>query len=80
MQINHFNNAGQSSFKINLEAVLIGNGIMSFDYLQESEYDFNIDRSFVDPEIISIYHSACKYDPDSAGCRYFQIEYAKGTE
>jgi hypothetical protein len=39
-----------------------------------------IDRSFVDPEIIPIYKTSCQTDPDSAGCRYFTLEFDKGTE
>ena len=39
-----------------------------------------IDRKFVDPEIVPIYQSSCLTDPDSAGCRFFEIEYNKGTE
>ena len=65
---------------INLKALLIGNGVMSFKYLQDSTYEFTIARRFVDPEIVHVYESSCRYDPESAGCRFFQIEYDKGTE
>jgi len=53
---------------------------MSFETLQDSTYEYMIDRSFVDPEITPIYYQSCKSDPDSAGCRYFRIEFDKGTE
>lgn len=59
--------------KINLAAILVGNGIMTFETLQDSTYEYMMDRSFVDPEIIPIYYQSCKQDPDSAGCRYFRI-------
>jgi serine carboxypeptidase-like clade 2 len=65
---------------INLAGLLIGNGVMSFDTLQHSTYEFMIDRSFVDPEILLNYRSSCQFDPHSAGCRFFEIEFDKGTE
>lgn len=46
---------------------------MTFETLQDSTYEYMMDRSFVDPEIIPIYYQSCKQDPDSAGCRYFRI-------
>jgi len=56
-----------------LVGILVGNGVMTFETLEESTYEYTIDRSFVDPEIIPIYTQSCKQDPDSAGCRYFKI-------
>ena len=53
---------------------------MTFSTLQSSTYEYMIDRSFVDPEIVPIYKTSCLQDPDSAGCRYFVIEFDKGTE
>lgn len=53
---------------------------MTFRTLQSSTYEYMIDRRFVDPEIVPIYQSSCQTDPDSAGCRYFQLEFDKGTE
>lgn len=60
---------------IRLKGLLIGNGIMSFNYLQTSEIEFMINRNFVDPETIQYWKSSCQFDPDSAGCRYFHIRY-----
>jgi len=34
---------------INLISILVGNGVMTFDTLQKSTYEFMIDRKFVDP-------------------------------
>jgi serine carboxypeptidase-like clade 2 len=65
---------------INLMSIIVGNGVMAFDTLQRSTYEYMIDRKFVDPEIVPIYQSSCQTDPGSAGCRYFEIEYNKGTE
>ena len=60
-------------------AILIGNGVMTFDTLQKSTYEYMIDRKFVDPEIVPVYQSSCQTDPRSAGCRFFEIEFDKGT-
>jgi hypothetical protein len=38
-----------------------------------------IDRRFVDPEIVPIYQTSCQTDPHSAGCKFFEIEFQKGT-
>jgi hypothetical protein len=53
---------------------------MSFDTLQKSTYEYLIDRKFVDPEIVSLYQSSCQFDPQSAGCRFFEIEFDKGVD
>lgn len=66
--------------KINLKAILVGNGIMSFSSLDFNTYQYIIDRSFVDPDISNVFQSSCKIDRESAGCRYFELEYQKGTE
>lgn len=52
---------------------------MTFDTLQKSTYEYMIDRKFVDPEIVPVYQSSCQTDPRSAGCRFFEIEFDKGT-
>lgn len=75
-----FYNQNNPGKEINLVSILVGNGVMSFDTLQRSTYEFMIDRKFVDPEIVPIYQSSCQTDPGSAGCRFFEIEYNKGTE
>jgi Fur family ferric uptake transcriptional regulator len=36
---------------INLMSIIVGNGVMAFDTLQRSTYEYMIDRKFVDPEI-----------------------------
>lgn len=58
---------------INLLGIIVGNGVMAFDTLQRSTFEYMIDRKFVDPEIVPIYQSSCLTDPDSAGCRFFEI-------
>lgn len=79
MQIDLWNQRNEGT-PINLLSIIIGNGVMSFDTLQRSTYEYMIDRKFVDPEIVPIYQSSCQVDPSSAGCRFFEIEYDKGTE
>jgi serine carboxypeptidase-like clade 2 len=79
VQIDLYNLRGEGT-AINLLSIIIGNGVMSFDTLQKSTYEYMIDRKFVDPEIVPIYQSSCQTDPHSAGCRFFEIEYGKGTE
>ena len=66
--------------KINLKGIIIGNGIMSFSQLERSEKEFMINRHFVDPETLSYWASSCQTDPDSAGCRYFNIRFQEDTD
>lgn len=70
MLIDGYNQRGEG-VAINLMGILVGNGVMTFDTLQKSTYEFMINRKFVDPEIVPIYESSCQQDPSSAGCRYF---------
>lgn len=79
MLIDGYNLRGEG-VAINLMGILVGNGVMTFETLQKSTYEYMINRKFVDPEIVPIYQSSCQTDPSSAGCRYFQIEYDKGTD
>jgi hypothetical protein len=79
VEIDLHNQRGEGT-AINLMSIIVGNGVMSFDTLQRSTYEYMIDRKFVDPEIVPIYQSSCQTDPGSAGCRFFEIEYNKGTE
>ena len=67
------NEQGKSSIK--LKGILIGNGIISFDYLQQSEIEFMVARSFVDPETLQYWRSSCQSDPESAGCQFFLKRY-----
>jgi len=67
------NDQGKSSIK--LKGILIGNGIISFDYLQVSEIEFMIARGFVDPENLQYWRSSCQTDPESAGCQFFIKRY-----
>lgn len=53
---------------------------MSFDKLHESEVEFMTNRNFVDPETIQYWKSSCQTDPDSAGCRFFEIRFQEDTE
>ena len=69
------NEQGKSSIK--LKGILIGNGIISFDYLQQSEIEFMVARSFVDPETLQYWRSSCQSDPESAGCQFFLKRYTE---
>lgn len=62
---------------IKLKGLLIGNGIISFDFLQVSEIEYMIARSFVDPENLQYWRSSCQTDPLSAGCQFFLRRYAE---
>jgi serine carboxypeptidase-like clade 2 len=77
--IDTYNYIGEGS-KINLQSIIIGNGVMDFRTISFNTYDYMIDRRFVDPEIVPIFSGSCKTDRQSAGCSYFEIEYRKGTE
>lgn len=66
--------------KINLKGMIIGNGIMSFDFLQRSEIEFMLQRHFVDPETLNYWKSSCQVDENSAGCRYFNIRFQEDTD
>ena len=39
-----------------------------------------IGHSFIDPMILQYYRHGCKFDPESAGCRYFQIKFQENVE
>lgn len=58
---------------INLKGIIIGNGVIDHRTIQYNMYEYMIDRRFVDPDISPIFKSSCHFDPDSAGCRYFEI-------
>lgn len=53
---------------------------MDFKTITFNTYQYMIDRSFVDPDISHIFQSSCKTDRESASCRFFELEYQKGTE
>lgn len=67
----------QLKTSIKLKGILIGNGIISFDYLQTSEIEFMVARNFVDPETLQYWKSSCQTDPESAGCQFFLKRYAE---
>lgn len=39
-----------------------------------------MDRSFVNPEIIQYWDHACTFDPHSAGCRFFEIQFRQDID
>lgn len=63
--IDKYNIQTSESSKINLMAILVGNGVMTFKTLQDSTYEYMIDRSFVNPLIVPIYYKECKERPQS---------------
>jgi serine carboxypeptidase-like clade 2 len=67
----------QKKSNIKLKGILIGNGIISFDYLSVSEIEFMVARSFVDPETLQYWRSSCQTDADSAGCQFFLKRYTE---
>lgn len=69
-----------ASFQINMKGILVGNGIMSFSQLPNSEVQYMIDRSFVNPEIRDYWNHGCVFDPESAGCRYFSIQFQEDID
>ena len=70
--IDTYNYIGEGT-KIDIRGIIVGNGVIDHRTVQYSKYDYMIDRKFVDPEVVPIYHSSCKTDPDSAGCRFFEL-------
>lgn len=60
---------------VNMKGILVGNGVMSFKNgeLDNSQAEYLIDHSFVDPDLIGYWKTACKFDPESAGCTFFHI-------
>ena len=39
----------------------------------KSEAEYMIDHNFADPDTLSYYYGSCQTDPNSAGCRYFNM-------
>jgi hypothetical protein len=60
--IDQYNSKQAASNKIGLKGILVGNGVMSFDTLEESEIEYVISRNLVDPDIIPLYERYCKKD------------------
>lgn len=48
VQIDLHNLRGEGT-AINLLGIIVGNGVMAFDTLQRSTFEYMIDRKFVDP-------------------------------
>jgi serine carboxypeptidase-like clade II len=70
--IDKYNLQAPDSSKINLVSIFVGNGVMTFETLQDSTYEFMIDRSFVNPLIVPFYYKACKEQPLSDDCSRFK--------
>jgi hypothetical protein len=68
------------SYKFPLAGILVGNGLMTFDTLEESEIEFVIRKELVDPEIIPLFEKYCKKDFRSDGCLTFLQKYEKDTD
>ena len=66
------NNQDQGSVKINLQGILVGNGVMSFvdDGLTKSQMAFLADHNFLSHRLEEIYESACELDFSSPRCKY----------
>jgi hypothetical protein len=39
-----------------------------------------IDHNFADPDTLSYYYGSCQTDPNSAGCRYFNMRLEEDTD
>lgn len=59
---------------------MVGNGIMNFHTLENSQINYLLDRSFIDPEVKQYWNNACQFDPESAGCRFFKIKFSENFE
>jgi serine carboxypeptidase-like clade 2 len=70
----------QNKTSIKLKGMLIGNGIITFEYLSVSEIEFMINRNFVDPENLNYWRSSCQTDPESAGCQFFIKRYQEDVD
>lgn len=75
-------NEDAGSTSINFKGIMVGNGVMSFEdgELQNSEAEYMMDHSFIDPEIIHYYTHSCRTDPHSAGCNYFHKRFSENVE
>lgn len=58
-----------------MKGILVGNGVMSFKggELDNSQAQYLIEHSFVDPDLLSYWKNSCQFDPESAGCTFFHI-------
>lgn len=73
-------NLKQPSSKINLGAIMVGNGLMTFDTLEESEIEYIINKELVDPDIVPLYNDYCKKNYESDQCQAFLEKYDKDTD
>jgi hypothetical protein len=71
-------NRNQNKFP--LAAILVGNGLMTFDTLEASEIEFIIKKEMVDPEILPLWEKYCKKDFELDGCQIFLEKYDKDTD
>lgn len=65
------------SFVINLQGILVGNGVMSFenDELHKSSVQYMYDHDFIAPHLMEIYAQSCPKDYLSPRCKFFNLEF-----
>jgi hypothetical protein len=59
---------------INLEGILIGNGVLNFDVREDSSNMYIINRNFYDPATKFILTHQCAIDPNSVLCKEAQAK------
>ncbi len=66
--IDKYNLQQQAANRINLLAILVGNGVMTFDTLERSTIEYIIHKEMVDPEIVPNYAKYCAQNLMSDQC------------
>lgn len=78
--IDKYNLKQKVADRVNLIAILVGNGVMSFTTLEQSTIEYIIKKEMVDPEILPLYEKYCLKDFDSDECGVFLDKYEKDTD
>lgn len=71
------NNADTTLQYINIQGIMVGNGVMSFEdnSLDKSQIDYMIDHQSISNRMELIYRKSCYADFESPRCQFFRYEF-----
>jgi carboxypeptidase C (cathepsin A) len=70
--IDTYNSNSSNTPKINLQGIMVGNGVNNMNTLQDSTVEYQYQHTLMPPYIYNMYENSCGNDPNSAGCNFAQ--------